>query len=132
VPTDREHLKYWEKAFVGEAPLFATAVFWQCAVGLAYALSQIYFAAAQLHSRSPILYTHSWIAFPLLMIFVLYLFWNFLAKASKIKTLLKQDKTQPAYDDNLVSAKSSALNFFLQMMGLGIAILITRAIFMKS
>jgi len=132
VSTEDEHLRSWEKAFLGEKPLLATSVSWQCTVGVFFALSQIYLSAMGLHARRPELYSRWWIAFPFLVIAVLCLSWNFLAKASKIKALLRQNTGQPAYDDNLLSAQSLSLTFFMIMVGLGVAMIIVQMIFTWS
>jgi hypothetical protein len=126
--SEHEDLKPWEKAFLGEVPLLTTSVFWQCLVGVVAALSQTYVTASQLRSQNPEQYSHWRLVFPLVVMFVLGLSWNLLAKASKIRILLRQNKGQPAYNDNLLWAQSLALTFFKITMALGLAMIIIRMI----
>jgi hypothetical protein len=125
-------LKPWELAFLGEKPLLTTSVFWQCTIGVLFALTQIYFSAVQLRIREPEIYSRWWPLFAVLVIAVLCLSWYFVAKAATIRALLRSNKGQPAYEDYLSSAKSLALNYFTLTMGLGLAILIARMIFGRT
>jgi hypothetical protein len=126
VPTAQDNLKPWEKAFLGEEPLLTTGVFWQCAIGIICALSQIYFTATQLHLQNPKLFSRWWVVFLFLIIVVLYLTGQFLVKASEIKSRLRKNSDQLAYNENLLAAQSLTLNFFRITMGLAIAVIIPR------
>ena len=134
MPVSLENLKPWESAFLGEIPLLKTSVFWQCTTGLLYALTQIYFSAKELHTHEPeiyLIYSRWRLLFPVLVIAVLCLSWNFLMKASKVRTLLRQNKGQSAYHDYLLSAKSLALRYVTVTLGLGLALNIARMIFVR-
>ena len=126
VPTAQESLKPWEKAFLGDEPLVTTSVFWQCTIGVIFALTQIYLTATFLHSRNPKLYSRWWPVFPFATVAILLLSWNFLAKAAKMKLFLRENRDKPDYNDNLLSAKSLAVNFFTITMLLGLAMIILR------
>ena len=131
MPASVENLKPWESAFLGEIPLLKTSVFWQSTTGVLYALTQIYFSAAQLHTYEPEIYSRWWPLFAVLVIAVLCLSWYFLTKASKVRTLLRQNKGLSAYHDYLLSAKSLAVNYFVVTMGSGLALNIARWIFIR-
>ena len=130
--TNHENLKPWELAFLGEKPLLTTSVFWQCTIGMLFALTQIYFSAVLLRTHEREIFSRWWPLFAVLVGAVLGLSWNFLAKASTIRTLLRKNKGQPGYEAYLSSAKSLALNYFTLTMGLGLAILIARMIFGRT
>ncbi|HSY63269.1 MAG TPA: hypothetical protein VK829_01655, partial [Terriglobales bacterium] len=94
--------------------------------------TQIYFSAVLLRTHEREIFSRWWPLFAVLVGAVLGLSWNFLAKASTIRTLLRKNKGQPGYEDYLSSAKSLALNYFTLTMGLGLAILIARMIFGRT
>jgi hypothetical protein len=129
VPMSHENLKPWESAFLGEKPLLTTSVFWQCTTGALFTLTQIYFSGVQLRTREPEIYSRWWPLFAVLVFTLFCLSWIFLAKASRMRALLRKNKGQPEYEDCLVSAKSLALTYFILTMGFGLALSIARLIF---
>jgi hypothetical protein len=124
MPLPSKALAPLERAYLGEVPLWATSVFWQCAVALVYPLFYICLAAVQLHSRKPELFSRLWFVFPILVGVLIYLTWRFLGKAAKLRLRLREAQGTPQYDDCLWSAKSLTSMFVRTAFIFGIAVII--------